>query len=393
MPLGKVNFKFIKIRKYIFPCILVTFLIFMVIFSESSYKSAHKGFMLWANNVFPSLLPFFICIELIKATNLMELIGKILEPLMRPIFKVPGCGAFAIVMGMSSGYPVGAKIVSNLRESNSCTKTEGERLLSFTNTSGPLFIIGSVGIGMFNDSKIGLLLLSTHFLSSIIVGVFYRFYHSNDEIISQSSAKANSKEAFKISALGNLMGNAIKNGISTLLIVCGYMIFFSVLGNILISTKIATHFSLVISFILSILGFSPETATAIFSGILEVTGGISELSKIDLQQPEILSLVAFILGFGGLSVCMQVSSIISNTDLSLKPYIIGKFMQAIFASVLTFFIVKYTDFLNWKSIETLSYGSNKISESSNILIISITTLLLITIVINQITRLMRKRKA
>lgn len=94
IPLGKINFKFIKMRKYIFPCIIMIFLVFIVIFSESSYKSAHKGFMLWANNVFPSLLPFFICIELIKATNIMELIGKILEPLMRPIFKVPRLRCF-----------------------------------------------------------------------------------------------------------------------------------------------------------------------------------------------------------------------------------------------------------------------------------------------------------
>ena len=63
---------------------------------------------------------------------------------MRPIFNVPGEGAFPLIMGIISGYPVGAKIVTNFRKNNICTKEEAERLITFTNNSGPLFIIGTV---------------------------------------------------------------------------------------------------------------------------------------------------------------------------------------------------------------------------------------------------------
>ena len=69
VPFSKIDIKIIKIKKYIFPITIVIFLILLVSFSESSFKSAHTGFMLWANNVLPALLPFFICIELIKATG------------------------------------------------------------------------------------------------------------------------------------------------------------------------------------------------------------------------------------------------------------------------------------------------------------------------------------
>lgn len=63
---------------------------------------------------------------------------------MRPIFNVPGESAYAFVLGLISGYPMGAKIVTDLRNNNNCTKDEGERMLCFTNNSGPLFIIGTV---------------------------------------------------------------------------------------------------------------------------------------------------------------------------------------------------------------------------------------------------------
>lgn len=391
IPFNKIDIKIIKIKKYIFPIAITLFLILLVCFSESSFKSAHTGFMLWANNVLPALLPFFICIELIKATNFMEAIGKLLEPIMKPLFNVPGCGAFAIVMGISSGYPVGAKIVSDLRENKCCSKSEGERLLSFTNTSGPLFIIGSVGVGMFSDSKIGLLLLLTHFISSIIVGILFRFYKSTSAESNIKNPVIKNKPVFKISVLGELMATAIKNSISTLLLICGYMIFFSVFANILNNTKISLYLSNILKCFLSIIGFSEEISLPIINGFLEVTGGISELSMLqNISSPVILSSVAFILGFGGLSVCMQVNSIISKTDLSIKPYFIGKILQASIASMLTFFIAKYTTFLNWKSIETVSYNNHKIIESSNMLLIAISSIFLLCIIINQVLKIARK---
>lgn len=115
----------------------------MIIFSSNSYQTAKDAFLLWTNNVVPSLLPFFVCIDLLKHTPFVKIIGKILTPIMRPFFGVPGCGAFAVSMGMTSGYPSGAKISADLYENGECNKEETERLLAFTNTSGPLFIISA----------------------------------------------------------------------------------------------------------------------------------------------------------------------------------------------------------------------------------------------------------
>ena len=134
----------IKIKKYIIPLFIMLLLICIICFSKSSLETARNSFMLWVNSVVPSLLPFFICIELLKQTNFMEVVGKALNPIMYPLFNVPGAGAFALAMGITSGYPVGAKVAKDLYKDGLCTKTEAERLISFTNSSGPLFIIGAV---------------------------------------------------------------------------------------------------------------------------------------------------------------------------------------------------------------------------------------------------------
>ena len=83
---------------------------------------------------------------------------------MRPLFRVPGVGGFAWAMGMASGFPAGAKITARLRQEGQLTKIEAERLVSFTNSSNPLFIFGAVSVGFFNNAKLGIILAVAHYL-------------------------------------------------------------------------------------------------------------------------------------------------------------------------------------------------------------------------------------
>ena len=128
---------------------------FLVVFSNTNLESAKHGLKIWANAVVPSLLPFFISTELLGYTNIVSFLGKLLNKFMKPIFNVPGEGSFPLIMGIISGYPVGAKIVSNLKNQGKISDIEAERLISFTNNSGPLFIIGTVGIGLFKNKQVG----------------------------------------------------------------------------------------------------------------------------------------------------------------------------------------------------------------------------------------------
>ena len=141
-----MKFIFLSFKKNILPFLFLLFALFLVIFSKTYLIAAKNGLILWANNVVPSLFPFFVITELLSNTNLVYHIGKLFDKLMRPLFNVPGECAFAFIMGLISGYPTGGKIVSDLREQGVCTKEEGDRMLAFTNNSGPLFIISCVGI-------------------------------------------------------------------------------------------------------------------------------------------------------------------------------------------------------------------------------------------------------
>ena len=146
------------------PILFICFTLGLLIFSKTNLPAVKSGLALWANSVVPSLFPFFVATELLMHTNIIQQLGILLNRFMKPIFNVRGEGAFAFIMGIISGYPVGAKIASNFRKNNICSKEECERLLSFTNNSGPLFIIGTVGITMFGNTLIR------------IITIYYTFF-------------------------------------------------------------------------------------------------------------------------------------------------------------------------------------------------------------------------
>ncbi|MBQ3409029.1 MAG: sporulation integral membrane protein YlbJ [Clostridia bacterium] len=349
--------KFIK--RNLLTILFTFFLIFLVVFSNNNLTAAKNGLMLWANSVVPSLLPFFIATELLNYTNIAHIIGKILNKIMRPLFNIPGEGAYAFIMGIISGYPIGAKIVSDFYKNRICTKDEAERMLAFTNNSGPLFIIGTVGILLFGNTTIGLLLFATHILSSITIGIILGIksrLHHNKNITKHTKAISYSKNAINIQNnleattktsildLGSILSNSISKSISTVLQIGGFVVLFSVIISILNKISLIN----LVSNVLSYFYVPKDIAKSIVSGLIELTNGINIAVNIHTKNLSInIITCSFLLGFGGISVLLQVLSIVSKENLSIKNYISGKFLQGLVAALYTAIFIKYVSIFNF----------------------------------------------
>ena len=330
--------KVLKLRSLIIPTLFVLFAISLIIFSSSNLYAAQNGLSLWTTSVIPSLFPFFVATELLSYTNIVTILGKFFDKLMKPLFNIRGEGSFAFIMGIISGYPVGAKIACDFRQSNLCSKEECERLLAFSNNSGPLFIIGTVGIKMFGNSIIGFLLLITHILACISVGICFRFWKctSSNYLLSSKKAKTSLTNNVHLSNLGEVISKSITNSISTILNIGGFIVIFSVIISILEHS----NFILVLEPLLKFLHIPSGIAESFILGIIEITNGIFAISSIHLKKFSInIVLTAFLLGCGGISILLQVWSIVSKTDLSIKPYILGKLLHGIFSALYTFLFI------------------------------------------------------
>lgn len=328
---------FISLKRNVLPILFVLFVICLVVFSNSNFQATKVGLSLWANSIVPSLFPFLVATELLSYTNVVNFIGKKLDKCMKPLFNMPGISAYPFILGMISGYPIGAKTVCQIYSDGLCSKKEAEVLLAYTNNSGPLFIIGTVGISMFGSSTIGVILLFTHILASISVGIIFGKRLGNHSLYSKSSLGNSSNKRVSFSTLGEVLSNSIISSIKTVLMIGGFVVIFSVIISIIRESGILILLSNMFSPIVK----NTDFISSIITGFIELTNGLNSVCNIHVKSISINILIcAFLLGFGGLSIMLQILSVVSKEKLSIKPYILGKILQACLATLYTFLILQ-----------------------------------------------------
>lgn len=379
----------IYIKKCILPLFGILFIISLIVYPDTAVSSASKGIHLWLYIVFPSLFPFFVASQLLSKSGFINIFGIILEPIMRPLFNVPGCGSFALAMGIVSGYPVGAVITTDLRKQELITRVEAERLLTFTNNSGPLFIMGAVAVGIFKLPNAGYLLYISHIAACISVGLVFKYYKRQKRKTVKTIPKMSQKIQIELQKMRNssinpwtLFGDCIKNSIITILTIGGFIIFFSVLINIMISSGIIGRICAVVPEFLSTFGLVPKTVEGLLCGIFEITTGsnLINLAPADLKFK--LCCVSLIIGWAGFSVHTQVMSIVSTSDIRVKPYIIGKAMQGAISAVYTY--IGYTLFNKSLTVESAVFSNMStkyVDEWGNILKISLQNISVLFLII------------
>lgn len=360
-----------QVSSYIKTMSYALFSFFLVItiisFPKQAFESSLRGLTIWWEVVFPALLPFFITAELLMGFGVVHFLGVLLEPLMRPLFRVPGVGAFALSMGLASGYPMGAKLTVKLREQKLVSRSEGERLLCITSTSGPLFMIGAVAVGFFHDVQLGIILAASHYCSALCLGLLMRFYKPEN---TQSSASIETlvamnatlkKDVLLVRALkamhlarmqngkpiGTLMKEAVQSSIQTLLLIGGFIIMFSVMTNILQLVGITYLIGIVISAFFTLFGLPESLVPGLITGVFEITLGSQMTSDTPVSIPLVYkaAIAGAIIAWSGFSVHAQVASMISQTDIRYTPYLFARMAHAILAFVWTFIL--------WKPVSAL----------------------------------------
>lgn len=327
--------------------------LFMVINPAQSVQAASDGIKLWGSVVLPALLPFFIVAELLVSMRFAHILGAILEPLMRPLFHLPGCSALVIVMGFTSGFPIGAVLTRKLYEENLLRPNEAERLVSFTNNSSPLFILGAVGVGLLGNPSAGYILAFSHYLSNLAVGLLWRF-KADPESRLNSEKHPGLYEArtqlIKVSQeihIGKTMGDAIKNSLNNILAVGGFIVLFSVLTRMLSLWGFMDGLASFLAHGLSSFNLSYPLAYALSMGFFEMTLGTKTVCSSNAPLLAQLTVISSILAFSGLSILAQISSIVSGLPIRFSFYIFSRLVQVILACLITWLSWKWSLFSCW----------------------------------------------
>lgn len=247
-------------------------------------------------------------------------------------------------MGLICSSPVGAKITLELYENKLVTKNEAERILAFTNNTGPLFIIGTTGILLFGNKIIGYLLLITHILASLTVGIILGIKSRINNETSISYNKNYYKDSIIKSEsdynldLGSVISTGIKKSIALTIQIGGFMVLFAVIISILNKSNVFNFIEL----LLEKLFIPKEFTEGLLTGLMELTAGVNIAANIQTQYLSMnIILCAFLLGFSSISVLLQVISVISKSNLKAKTYIYGKLLHGLIAMLYTAIFIQF----------------------------------------------------
>ncbi|WCK53022.1 sporulation integral membrane protein YlbJ [Aneurinibacillus sp. Ricciae_BoGa-3] len=320
----------------------------LLIYPDAAFKASLRGLAIWWDVVFPALLPFFIASEILLGLGLAHFMGVLLEPLMRPIFNLPGAGSFVLTMGFASGYPMSAKLTSRLREQNLISNEEGERLVSFTTTADPVFITGAVAVGFFQSVRIGLILMVVHYASALLVGIVMSRHKphspktpslnpSNQPVLQRAFSAMHRARLSDGRPLGKLMGDAVATSIQMQLMIGGFIMFFSVVLALLTQLHIMSSFNHALASFMTAAGLPEKSTGSISFGLFEVTLGAKEASEAmgTGSVAFIIALTAAVLGWGGISIHAQVASILAQTGIRYFPFFVARVCHACISFLLT----------------------------------------------------------
>ena len=292
-------------------------IVILLLYPAAAMEAAQSGLLLCFNVIIPSLFPFFVLSNLLVELGMVSYLEKLLAPIMAPLFRVPGAGGAALALGFVGGYPVGARTTLSLYEHGLCSRTQAERMLAFCNNSGPAFIFGVVGAGIFSSSKAGLMLYLAHAAASLCVGILFRFYKASEPAANNASLPRRASAVPFPSAFTA----SVKDSFSATLNICSFVLFFTVTIRLLTLTGLFPA----LATLLSGFGMDPLLGERLLTGLVELSSGVSSLQAGGTGSR--LELAAFMLGWAGLSVHCQVLSFLGGSGLSVKPYFIGKLLH------------------------------------------------------------------
>lgn len=309
-------------------CVMSTFCFVLVLRnSDAAIEYMGRGLTLCARTVIPSLFPFMVLSELIVSSGAGEAFGRIFSRLMRWVFGLSGAGVSAVFLGSMCGFPVGAKTAVSLYDRNMISKVECEHLLTFTNNPSSAFLITGVGVSLFGNRQLGVILYATVLGSSFLVGFLARFFLRGT---GKPEVHPHYPTGLHPGGVG-MFTSAVSTAATGMLTVCAYVIFFSAITGALGSMMGDGSGS----------GIG-EMGYTLFYGFLELTGGISEAATLTSWEPAIV-LTAAIAGWSGLSVHCQVLTLCGGRGLSFRPYLFAKAAQGVLCAGVMTLLLRFGD--------------------------------------------------
>lgn len=295
-------------KNLIFVCFFTFFFILILINKDTVSSSVVNSITLWETKIFPTLFISFVIQDILINYNASFFINYLTCNFFKKLFGISSNGQMAFVLSLISGSPSNAFILSELVLKKKICVDEANHILKFSYFANPIFLY---------------IMLANFFSISVIFKIIFSLYLSNFLLgfaICKKKFLSDNTYFFENLNFGKILTKSIKKSMDTLILILGCVTFFMILSSILKIYFIGDFFNIFIS------------------SILEITNGLQSLSLFtgSYKLKEIIAIS--IISFGGLSVHCQVYSIICDSKLSYKSFLLGRIYSTIIAILIIILI-------------------------------------------------------
>lgn len=294
-----------KLKYIVLTLILIVFILNIKVVITSTYDAS----VLFFKKVFITIFPFIILCDILIYFNYHLFIKKIFGKLINKIFNIDSNTSIVFILSVLTSHPSNAVYIKNLLDNKIIDIKTANKILIYTYFPSIAFVIGVIGISLYNSFKVGLLLWIICFINNILIGLYLRKDNSYIESINNETKDISFFECFKLSII---------KAINTSFIILGNLIVFTIVINLLV------RYVPIDSIILSIL-----------TGFLELTSGVISLSLLNIPFNIKFALTSLILNFSSLSILFQSFSILSDYKINIKKTLTIKLMF----SIITFLLI------------------------------------------------------
>lgn len=289
--------------------ILISFLLNINIINNSVLDATYLFF----NNIFVSIFPFIILCDILIYYDYHIFLSKTIGKILSFIFNINENSVIVFILSILTSQPSNSIYIKNLLDKNIINENTANKIITFTYFPSIAFVVGSIGIKLYDNIYVGIILLITNYIYNICIGLYLRNKNSIINIYNDINEK---KDSFFI-----MLKKSIINSFNTCLIILGNIILFSIIINIFNNY---IHINPIIN--------------SILTGVLELTNGLNNISILNIPLSYKIVLSSFILNFSGLSIIFQSRSILNNYKINIKKIIIIKLLFSLLISIILFIV-------------------------------------------------------
>ena len=251
---------------------------------------------LFLHKIFPSLFCMLLISNILIELNLIKYINIPFKYINNKIFKINENTSYILLVSILSGTPSNTVLADTLYNNKLITKSDIQKIILFSHFINPFFIINNIKYKP-------LLVLCSHYLSNIIIGILFRNKYINNYSI---NIKSNNKTLF------NIIFDSIDKIIHTSLFILGTIITFNIISTTLNSS--------------------------IISSILEFSTAVNYINGLNISNKMNSIICGMLLSFGGLCIHMQVYGILNKIHIKYIPYLISRLLHSLITGLIIFLL-------------------------------------------------------